>query len=153
MFMIASFEEGFDDDDLGMEEYSSPRLSFRRDKMYFTIGEVSELVGVADSTLRFWEKQFPFFAPKKSEGKTRYYTKKDIKNIHLLIYLLKERKFTIEGAKKLLKEDRKNIEKKHVIVMKLKKIKTEIHSLRLAFESHLDLSEVGEINRVQDGEF
>lgn len=148
--MIDSFDEEVDDD-LRMEVSSSPKLSICRDKMYFTIGEVSEMVGVADSTLRFWEKQFPFFAPKKSEGKTRYYSRKDIKNIHLLIYLLKERKFTIEGAKKLLKEDRKNIEKKHVIVMKLRKIKTEIHSLRLAFENHLDLSEEVDVNRESKG--
>lgn len=126
---------------------NSPKISFQRNKIYYTIGEVSELLCVSDSTLRYWEKQFPEFAPKKSEGRTRYYVKKDIKNFQLLIYLLKERKFTIEGAKKLLKEDRKKIEKKHEIFMALKKIKEEIHSLRLAFDSHLELME----NEGEDG--
>lgn len=110
-------------------------------KLYYSISEVAQMLDITESTIRFWEKDFPFTEPKKSKGGTRQYTKKEIQNIQLVIYLLKERKLTIEGAKKLLKEDKAGIEKKHEIVLKLQHIKSEIQYLRKAFDHNLNISE------------
>lgn len=72
------------------------------DKLYFRIGEVSRLVGLPQSVLRFWEKQFPALSPKKSGGKHRLYRRKDVELLLELKYLLYEKRLTIEGARRYL---------------------------------------------------
>ena len=109
-------------------------------KLYYTTSEVAALLKVNESTLRFWEKDFPFTQPQKSPKGTRRYTQKEIRNIQLVQYLLKDRKLTIDGAKLLLKEKKDELEKKHEMVLKLRHIKTEIQSLRKAFDQHLNIT-------------
>lgn len=121
-------------------------LSLDDNKLYYSISEVAKILNINESTLRFWEKDFPFISPKKSEKGTRRYTKKEIKNIQLVNHLLKERKLTIEGAQKLLKTDKEGIEKKHEIVLKLQEIKNNIQQLRKAFDQRLNITEESEHN-------
>lgn len=121
-------------------------LSLDDNKLYYSISEVAKILNINESTLRFWEKDFPFISPKKSVKGTRRYTKKEIKNIQLVNHLLKERKLTIEGAQKLLKVDKEGIEKKHEIVLKLQEIKSNIQQLRKAFDQRLNITEEGERN-------
>lgn len=68
------------------------------DKLYFQIGEVSRLAGVGAHVLRFWEKEFPTLAPRKSGGR-RFYRRKDVELLLEIKHLLYERRFTIEGAR------------------------------------------------------
>ena len=79
---------------------SAPQIP---DKMYFRIGEVSRLVGVAPYVLRFWETEFPALSPKQSGRGHRLYRRKDVELFLEIKHLLYEKRFTIEGARKSLK--------------------------------------------------
>ncbi len=72
------------------------------DKLYFKIGEVSELLGVEPHVLRFWESEFPLLAPKKSGTGHRLYRRKDVELLLRIKHLLYEKRFTIEGARQAL---------------------------------------------------
>lgn len=72
------------------------------DKLYFRIGEVSRLAGIKPYVLRFWESEFPSLGPKKSGTGHRLYRKKDVELVLQIKQLLYEKRYTIEGARKLL---------------------------------------------------
>jgi len=72
------------------------------DKLYFKIGEVSELLGVEPYVLRYWESEFPVLSPKKSGTGHRLYRRKDVELLLRIKHLLKEKRFTIEGARQSL---------------------------------------------------
>lgn len=72
------------------------------DKLYFRIGEVSDLLGVKPYVLRFWEKEFPDVTPKKSGTGHRLYRRKDVELLLRIKQLLYEKRFTIEGAQQAL---------------------------------------------------
>lgn len=73
------------------------------DKLFFRIGEVSQLVGVEPYVLRYWETEFPGLSPKKSNTGQRMFRRKDVEMLLNIKQLLYEKKFTIEGARKALK--------------------------------------------------
>ena len=75
------------------------------DRLYFRIGDVAELCGLETYVLRFWETEFPQLAPKKSTTGQRLYRKHDVENVLRIIRLLYEDGFTIEGARKQLKDE------------------------------------------------
>ena len=77
-------------------------------KYYYTIGEVCNLLELKPHTLRYWEKEFPSLHPKKKKGRNRKYTLDDIELIKEIKIMLYQQKFTIEGARKKLKESKKN---------------------------------------------
>src|SRR6185436_18419240 len=77
------------------------------DKLYFKIGEVSELLGVEAYVLRYWETEFPGLSPKKSGTGHRLYRRKDVELLLRIKHLLKEKRFTIEGARQSLQADGK----------------------------------------------
>ena len=74
------------------------------EKRYYRIGEVSEIAGVKPYVLRYWESEFRWMAPQKSRSKQRLYRRKDIDTILLIKRLLYEERYTIAGARKLLRE-------------------------------------------------
>jgi DNA-binding transcriptional MerR regulator len=74
------------------------------DKLFFKIGEASNLVGVPAYVLRFWEGEFPLLRPKRTERGQRLYRKKDIELLMVIKHLLHEKKFTIQGAKRHLRK-------------------------------------------------
>lgn len=74
------------------------------DKRYYRIGEVSRLTGVKPYVLRYWESEFRWMSPAKSRSKQRLYRKRDIETIQLIKKLLYEERFTIEGARRRLRE-------------------------------------------------
>jgi DNA-binding transcriptional MerR regulator len=76
------------------------------DKLYFKIGEVSELLGVEAYVLRYWESEFAVLSPKKSGTGHRLYRRKDVELLLRIKHLLYEKKFTIEGARQSLQESR-----------------------------------------------
>src|SRR2546429_3485246 len=72
------------------------------DKLYFKIGEVSELLGVEPYVLRYWETEFPVLSPKKSGTGHRLYRRKDVELLLRIKHLLYEKRFTIQGARQTL---------------------------------------------------
>ena len=74
-------------------------------KMYYSISEVAEMVGVVPYVLRFWEKEFPHIKPRKNRAGNRTYQAKDIQRIMQIKRLLYEQGFTIEGARNYLKKE------------------------------------------------
>ncbi len=74
------------------------------DKLYFKIGEVKDIVGVKPHVLRYWESEFSNIRPQKSKTNQRLYRRKDVEAVLAIKHLLYDKKFTIEGAKKYLKE-------------------------------------------------
>ena len=75
------------------------------DKIYFKIGEVARLTGVKPYVLRYWETEFKAIQPVKSRSRQRLYRKRDVELILTIKQLLYEQRFTIEGARKKIRED------------------------------------------------
>ena len=91
-------------------------------KHYYSMGEVADMFRVNQSLLRFWEAEFSILQPKKNKKGDRYFRPIDIKNLHLIYHLLRQRKYTIEGAKDFLKKNSK-AEEKFENIKKLEELK------------------------------
>lgn len=74
------------------------------DRLYYRIGDVSRIAGVKPHVLRYWETEFPDISPKKSSTGQRMYRRAEVERILTIRHLLYERRFTIEGARSLLRE-------------------------------------------------
>ena len=96
------------------------------EKRYFKIGEVAKAFDVNASLLRFWENEFDVIRPKKNAKGNRLFTQEDIKNLQLIYHLVKEKGFTLEGAKNKLKEKPEEIVSNHEVIVRLDKIKNEL---------------------------
>ncbi len=101
-----------------------------QEKLYYSIGEVAEAFDVNTSLIRFWEKEFDLIQPKKNAKGNRKFTQSDVKNFELIYHLVKERGFTLEGAKLHLKENKSDTLSKFEIIRKLKGIKAELKALK-----------------------
>ena len=99
-------------------------------KRYYGIGEVAKAFGVNASLIRFWEKEFDVIKPKKNAKGNRKFTPEDIKNLQFIYHLVKERGFTLEGAKTHLKEDKKQALSNYEIINKLEGIKTQLIKIK-----------------------
>ncbi|MBR1542391.1 MAG: MerR family transcriptional regulator [Bacteroidaceae bacterium] len=104
-------------------------------KMFYTISEVAEMFNVNESTLRFWEKEFPALAPKKAGRGIRQYQQKDIDLIKLIYHLVKEEGMTIPGARQRLHVNKDNTDKKVEVLERLKRIRQELAGMRDALDS------------------
>ena len=93
------------------------------EKVYFSIGEVAVMFNVNTSLIRFWEKEFDIIKPHKNQKGTRFFTQQDVDNFHLIFHLVKERGFTLQGAKDKLNENKTETIAQHEIVKSLEKIK------------------------------
>ena len=100
------------------------------DKLYYSIGEVAEAFKVNTSLIRFWEKEFDVIQPKKNAKGNRKFTPNDIKNLELIYHLVKERGFTLDGAKTHLKEERHKTLSNFEIIRKLERIKNELNNIK-----------------------
>ena len=100
------------------------------EKLYYSIGEVAKAFNVNTSLIRFWESEFPIIKPKKNAKGNRNFTKEDIENIELIYHLVKERGFTLEGAKTHLKTNNKDTLSNFDIIRKLNKIKKALLDLK-----------------------
>ena len=97
---------------------------FELTKVYYSIGEVAEMFNVNTSLIRFWEKEFDIIKPKKNKKGNRLFTKKDVENYQLIFHLVKERGYTLKGAKDKLKGNKDDMIENHEIIKKLNHIKT-----------------------------
>lgn len=103
------------------------------EKLYYSISEVSELFDLNASTLRFWEKEFDLLKPTKNKKGNRLFTKKDIDHIASIVELVKQKGYTIQGAKEQLKHKSSNLhssDNTSEIIAKLKNIKAKLIQLR-----------------------
>lgn len=97
---------------------------FEVTRLYYSIGEVAEMFNVSTSLLRFWESEFDILKPKKNRKGNRLFTPDDIKNLKIIYHLVKERGFTLAGAKKKLKENQQDTINKFEIIDHLKKVRS-----------------------------
>ena len=105
-------------------------LNLPTDKRYYSIGELSTAFNVNTSLIRFWDKEFDILKPKKNAKGNRMFTPEDVKNLQLIFHLVKERGFTLEGAKTHLKEGQKKTLDKFEIISKLESIKAQLTSIK-----------------------
>ncbi|WP_396633449.1 MerR family transcriptional regulator [Maribacter sp. R86514] len=100
------------------------------EKRYYGIGEVARAFGVNASLIRFWEKEFDVLQPKKNAKGNRKFTPQDIKNLQLIYHLVKERGFTLDGAKTHLKEEKQKTLSNFDIIQKLERVKAELNKIK-----------------------
>ena len=100
------------------------------EKRYYSIGELAEAFNVNTSLIRFWDKEFDVLKPKKNAKGNRMFTPEDVKNLQLIYHLVKERGFTLEGAKTHLKEGQKKTLDKFEIIRKLEAVKTALLNIK-----------------------
>ncbi|WP_297515947.1 MerR family transcriptional regulator [Flavobacterium sp.] len=105
-------------------------IELSKDKLYFSIGEVAKAFGVNASLIRFWDKEFDILKPKKNAKGNRMFTQEDVKNLQLIYHLVKERGFTLEGAKTHLKDKQKKTLDTFEIIAKLEAVKTELQKIK-----------------------
>lgn len=103
-------------------------------KLYYSIGEVAELFSVAPSMIRYWETEFTQLHPAKNNKGERKYTVKDIEMIKLIFHLVKEKGFTIDGAKKELEQLKQHKRDNNALLNHLKNLRKNIVSLRNSLE-------------------
>lgn len=99
-------------------------------KLYYSIGEVAKMFDVNTSLIRFWEKEFDILKPKKNKKGNRLFTQKDVDNLKVIYHLVKERGFTLDGAKKKLRENKDDTIQNEQIVERLKEIRGFLVELR-----------------------
>jgi len=101
------------------------------EKKYYTIGEVAEIFNVATSHIRFWESEFDVIKPKKNKKGNRQFTKDDIEKIKLIYHLVKEKGFTLQGARETIRAE--NIDKLQdniAMIDSLKRIRSFLTEVR-----------------------
>lgn len=104
-------------------------------KLYYSISEVAEEIGVSETLLRFWEKEFPELKPKRAGRGIRQYTKEDIAQLRLIYHLVKERGMTLTGARKRLKDNREGTERNFELVDRLQAIRKQLVGMRDALDA------------------
>jgi DNA-binding transcriptional MerR regulator len=99
-------------------------------KLYYTIGEVAETFDVNTSLIRFWEKEFEILKPKKSKKGNRLFTNDDVETLKLIHHLVKDRGFTLNGAKEKLKKHKLETKKEVEMIKSLEKVKSFLLALK-----------------------
>ena len=106
-------------------------IELSADKRYYSIGELAKAFDVNASLIRFWDKEFDILKPKKNAKGNRMFTPEDVTNLKLIFHLVKERGFTLEGAKTHLKEGQKKTMDKYESISKLESIKMQLNAIKL----------------------
>ena len=100
------------------------------DKRYYKIGEVAKAFGVNSSLIRFWDKEFEIINPKKNAKGDRLFTKEDVNNFKIIYNLVKERGFTLDGAKQKLKKNPEGVLNNQEIISRLETVKAELIKIK-----------------------
>lgn len=99
-------------------------------KMFYSISEVAQMFNVTETLLRYWEKEFPNIKPQKGGRGIRQYTKDDIEQVKLVHHLVKERGLTLQGARDMLKRNKKgDVNRQIDVIDRLKAIKAELQEI------------------------
>lgn len=99
------------------------------DKLYYSIGEVAKAFDVNASLIRYWEQEFPIIRPKKNKKGNRYFTPEDIKNLKIIYHLVKEKGYTLDGARIALTTNSK-ISETITMIDRLEFVKAELQKLK-----------------------
>ncbi len=99
-------------------------------KLYYSIGEVAEMFGLSKSLIRYWESEFSSLKPIKNSKGDRRFTKQNIEQLNLIFHLVKEKGFTLEGAKNELREQKKALRNKTELKKRLLTIKRNLMNLK-----------------------
>ena len=100
------------------------------EKKYYTIGEVAEELGVATSLIRFWEGEFDNIKPKKNRKGNRQFTKEDLQNVKLIYHLVKEKGYTLQGARDFISNGTDAASDKMEMIESLKKLRAFLVELK-----------------------
>ena len=101
------------------------------DKMYYTIGEVAELLGESTSLVRFWSQKFSdFIKPVRNKKGNRLFTVSDVENYKIIYHLVKERGMTLEGAEKRMSNNREGADKTMDVIASLNRIRDELVEIK-----------------------
>ena len=100
------------------------------EKKYYTIGEVADELGVATSLIRFWEGEFDNIKPKKNRKGNRQFTKDDLTNVKLIYHLVKEKGYTLQGARDFIANGGDTASDKMAMIDNLKKIRRFLNDLK-----------------------
>lgn len=100
------------------------------EKLYYSIGEVAEQFNVAPSLIRFWESEFDLIKPKKNRKGNRQFTKEDIDNVRTIYHLVKEKGFTLSGAKEMIRNDSNGVKDKIELIDSLKNVRRFLVEVR-----------------------
>jgi len=103
------------------------------EKIYYTIGEVAELFEVNASLIRFWEKEFDILKPQKNKKGNRLFSRQDLDNLRIIYHLVKERGYTLQGAREKLANNKEDVVNKVEIIDTL----TRIRGFLLDIKDHL----------------
>jgi DNA-binding transcriptional MerR regulator len=117
---------------VGIETQKTMALNLDKNlKLYYSIKEVAEMFGVNESTLRYWEQEFPYLKPKTSgPAKIRQYQEKDIEQIRLIHNLVKVRGFKLAAAKKIINSNRDGADRKAEVLTRLMEIRSDLQALK-----------------------
>jgi DNA-binding transcriptional MerR regulator len=99
-------------------------------KQYYSMGEVAEMFRINASLIRFWENHFDILQPKKNKKGDRFFRPVDIKNLHLIYHLLRQRKYTLEGAREYLRNEHRDVNKKFEMLQSLQRIRNFLLEIR-----------------------
>ncbi len=103
-------------------------------KLYYSIKEVAKMFSLQESTLRYWETEFPNLRPKTQLGtKVRQYTQKDIDEIKVIYNLVKERGFKLAAARKMLSQNREGVDKSAEVLTTLISVREQLQELKAQF--------------------
>jgi DNA-binding transcriptional MerR regulator len=100
------------------------------EKLFYSISEVAKMFDVNASLIRFWEKEFDIIKPQKNKKGNRLFTKQDVDNFYVIYNLVKERGFTLQGAKEKLKQNKEGTIKTAEIIRSLNYVKEILIELK-----------------------
>lgn len=106
--------------------YKKPKI----EKIFYSIGEVADIIGENQSLIRYWEKEFDALKPHKNKKGTRLFTKEDIETVKIIHHLVKERGLTLKGAQQKLKDNREETINNFEIVQRLQNIRQQLIEIR-----------------------
>jgi DNA-binding transcriptional MerR regulator len=108
-----------------------PYKEFKPEKLYYTIGEVAELLGENTSLVRFWAQKFPeFIKPARNKKGNRLFTADDVSNFKLIYYLVKERGMTLDGALNRMKDNKEGVDRRVDVIESLTGIKERLQEIQ-----------------------
>jgi DNA-binding transcriptional MerR regulator len=104
-----------------------PYKEFKIEKLYYTIGEVAEMLNESTSLVRFWAQKFPeFIKPARNKKGNRLFTAEDLANFKIIYYLVKERGMTLEGAANRMKDNKTGEDRRVDVITALNNIKSRL---------------------------
>lgn len=98
-------------------------------KHYYSIGEVAEMFRLSKSLIRYWETEFTFLNPRKNKKGDRLFTKENIEQLQIIHSLVKNRGFTLEGAKRELRKHKKRLKRQQELVRELQSLRKQMQDL------------------------